>query len=466
MEKRKLSALLIIALFCIAITDCSDMLNQLINRNSPCRLHACFAALYGTDLPPTDTGEPSISAADDCGFVFTCYNRSAGAGGMDYWVVKLDYEGQIEWQRVFGGISNEWPSSVHTTDDGGFIVCGKTRSLGSVGGGEEDFWLVKLNRQGTIEWEKVYEGTGNECPFSCSQTADGGYIIAGRTNSFGVASNEIWVVKLNSSGNISWEKIYGGNGADQASSICQAADGGYILCAKTDSFGAGSNDILVIKLNPDGSLSWCKTYGGMNDDIPHTIINAADNGYMLSATTLSFGEGGEDIWLLKLDQSGEVVWQKTYGGLNSDRFISACVDQSIRQTEDGGYIVAGVTESFGSNTDYWLLKLDSAGIVQWQKAYDKSATYDAATSVSAAYGGYVVIGSSGVSDSAGRIMILNVDLNGDIPSSAVNIIDTSAAISDTAINAQNAAVNVSDSFAACTDSHCNTAATSSTMEFF
>ncbi|MBN1799815.1 MAG: hypothetical protein JW822_14655 [Spirochaetales bacterium] len=467
MKKRNsLAIIIIIVIFHIITTNCSDMLNQLIDRNSPCRLHDSFAAIYGTETPPTDTGEPSISATDDCGFVFTCYNRSYGAGGMDYWVVKLDYTGNIQWQKVFGGVGNEWPSSIHNTNDGGFIVCGKTRSLGGVGGMEEDFWLVKLNFQGNIQWQKVYEGDGNECLFSCSQTSDRGYIVAGRTNSFGVASTEIWVLKLSSSGNISWEKTYGGNGMDQANSIRQTADGGYIFCATTDSFGAGNDDILVIKLNPDGSVSWCKTYGGANDDIPYTIVHTSDQGYILSATTNSFGAGDQDIWLIKLDQSGEIVWQKTYGGINSDHFISACVDQSIQQTADGGYIVAGVATSFGLNADYWLLKVDSTGSIQWQKAYDKSATHDAATSVSATYGGYAVIGSSGVSDSAGRIMILNVDLNGNIPGSVINIVNTNATVSNTAVNAQNTAVNVSDTSATSSDSNCDIFTTNSSMDFF
>ncbi|MEJ2664351.1 MAG: hypothetical protein P8107_09980, partial [Spirochaetia bacterium] len=187
------------------------MLNQLLKKVSPCRSHAAFAAVYGSELALTVTGEPSITAADDCGFVFTSYNRLTDTGRMEYWVVKLDYEGNIEWQKAFGGVDNEWPSSVYSTDDGGYIVSGKSRSLGSVGGSEEDFWLLKLSSEGEVEWEKVYEGLGNECPFSCVQTADGGYIVAGRTSSFGAGSDDIWVLKLDASGDISWEKMYGGN---------------------------------------------------------------------------------------------------------------------------------------------------------------------------------------------------------------------------------------------------------------
>jgi hypothetical protein len=207
-------------------------------------------------------------------------------------------------------------------------------------------------------WAKTYGGGDFDGADSIQQTTDGGYIVAGKTGSFGAGDGDIWVLKLNASGDVVWQKTYGGGGWDEAFSIQQTTDGGYIVAGTTGSFGAGGDDGWVLKLNASGDVVWQKTYGGKEWDEASSIQQTTDGGYIVAGTTGSFGAGGYDFWVLKLNASGDVVWQKTYGGGDHDEATS------IQQTSDGGYIVAGWTKSFGAGgSDFWVLKLDASGDV-------------------------------------------------------------------------------------------------------
>jgi len=225
-------------------------------------------------------------------------------------------------------------------------------------------------------WAKAYGGSDNDMAYSVWQTTDGGYIIAGYTYSYGAGSYDVWVLKLNSSGNITWQKTYGGSDDDRAYSIQQTADGGYIVAGNTQSFGAESNDFWVLRLGTNGSVLWQETFGTSGSDIPRAIKQTDDNddgmkddGYIVSGEC-SCGLGGADIWIVKLDSVGQIAWQKAYGGSNYDG------DAFIQQTTDGGYIILAETTSFGiSVADLWVLKLDGNGNVgrgypgTWRKTY-------------------------------------------------------------------------------------------------
>ena len=223
--------------------------------------------------------------------------------------------------------------------------------------------MLKLDSNGTVQWEKTYGGTDSDSARSIQQTSDGGYIVAGRTLSYGAGGWDFWIIKLNSSGTVQWEKTYGGSFTDIARSIQQTSDGVYIVAGQTNSFGAGSADFLIIKLNSSGVVQWEKTYGGSGGDATYSIQQTSDGGYVVTGTA-----GNSDAWVLKLDSSGAVQWEKTYYDSIDSR---SNIPHSIQQTSDGGYIVAGYTSSvFGymdSRINYWVLKLDSSGAVQWEK---------------------------------------------------------------------------------------------------
>jgi uncharacterized delta-60 repeat protein len=322
------------------------------------------------------------------------------------------------WARTYGGGDEDFAYSIRQTSDGGYIVAGKT---GSFGAGHGDIWVLKLNASGDVVWQKTYGGRDYEEAYSIQQTTDGGYIVSGRTGSFGAGHADIWVLKLNASGDVVWQKTYGGRDYEEAFSIQQTTDGGYIVAGVTGSFGAGEDDIWVLKLNARGDVVWQKTYGGRYGDWAFCTQQTSDGGYIVAGVTESFGAGGRDFWVLKLDASGQVLWQKTYGGIYDDEAFS------IQQTTDGGYIAAGETYSSGAGyTDVWVLKLDAGGNVQWQKTYGWGG-YDSATSIQqTSDGGYIVAGWTESFGAGGRdFWVLKLDRNGDVanctPASLVRV---------------------------------------------
>ncbi|MHA2615669.1 MAG: InlB B-repeat-containing protein [bacterium JZ-2024 1] len=299
-----------------------------------------------------DTAE-FIQQTSDGGYIVAGDTNTFSAGDDEIWVLKLDANGNILWQKTYGTARLDEVESIQQTSDGGYIVAGRTFSFAA---GLDDIWVLKLDANGNVLWQKTYGGTDSDGASSIQQTSDGGYIVAGVTKSFGGGSWNIWVLKLDANGNVLWQKTYGGPYNDWAYSLQQTSDGGYIVAGSTYSFGAGSDDIWVLKLDADGNVLWQKTYGGADGDGAYSIQQPSDGGYIVAGSTYSFGAGSDDIWVLKQDADGNVLWQKTYGGTGSDRA------SSIQQTSDGGYIVAGSTYSFGAGFgDIWVLKLDANG---------------------------------------------------------------------------------------------------------
>ncbi len=246
-------------------------------------------------------------------------------------------------------------SSIQQTSDGGYVMAGDTLSFDA-----DDYyapWVLKLDGSGNVQWQKMYGGTSGDHVSSIQQTSDGGYVMAGATHSF---EGDVWVLKLNPDGTVAWQRTYGGSDTDWASSIQQTSDGGYIVAGYTDSFGAGDSAAWVLKLDGSGNVQWQKTYGGTSGEGVDSIQQTQDGGYVMAGDTYSFGAGGSEAWVLKLDGSGNVQWQKTYGSTDYD------VAHSIQQTQDGGYVMAGDTYSFGTGgSEAWVLKLDTNGEIPY-----------------------------------------------------------------------------------------------------
>src|SRR3989338_7756455 len=317
----------------------------------------------------------SIQQTRDGGYIVAGEKRFFGAGEPDawvlkppnVWVLKLNPDGTVDWQKVYGGANWDRAYSIQQTSDGGYVVAGETSSFGA---GRPDFWVLKLRHYGTVEWQKTYGGTDQDEAHSIQQTSDGGYIVAGSTWSFGAGGEDIWVLKLKADGTVEWQKTYGGGNWDGAYSVHETSDGGYIVAGRrTMSLGAGGEkipDIWVLKLRPNGTVDWQKTYGKEGGwEVAGSIHETRDGGYIMAGETGNAHTGtgtlsisGIKVWVLKLSPDGTVDWQKTYGGGNLDRA------DSIRETSDGGYIVAGNTSSFGDRYgDFWVLKLSPDGSI-------------------------------------------------------------------------------------------------------
>ena len=264
--------------------------------------------------------------------------------GQDSTIVKLDSSGNIIWQKSYG---SSMPRAIQQTKDGGFIVtCNST----GFGPGGSDIGVFNIDSNGNLLWQKAYGETNADVPSSIQQTSDGGYIVAGETNSFGTGNpTDMWILKLDSSGTILWQKTYGGTSSDKAYAIQQTEDGGYIVLAGSGSFGS----VWILKLNSNGGIIWQKSFEKNTNSSPLFFKQTSDGGYIVGGYRFVSSTVG---WLLKLDKSGHIAWQKTYGGTAID------VANSIQQTSDGGYVVAGYTYSFGAaDSDFWILKIDSNG---------------------------------------------------------------------------------------------------------
>jgi len=217
------------------------------------------------------------------------------------------------------------------------------------------FNVVSAEPDGTpvTEWDKTYGGTGDDVPIWMICTDDGGYAIVGYTDSFGAGRYDFWLVKTDSAGNMQWNKTYGGTNEDMGCSLVQTDDGGYAIVGETRSFGAGGYDFWLVKTDSAGNMQWNKTYGGAGyDGDPWSLVQTDDGGFAMSGWTNSFGAGGYDAWLVKTDSSGTMQWNRTYGGTNED------MGWFLAQTVDGGYAIVGYTDSFGAGGyDFWLIKL-------------------------------------------------------------------------------------------------------------
>jgi hypothetical protein len=305
----------------------------------------------------------SLVQTSDGGYALAGQTKSFGAGNFDFWLIKTDAYGNMEWNQTYGGEHSDLAYSLVETSDGGYALAG---GISASSGEGSDFWLVKTDAEGTMQWNQTYGGEKNEGAYSLIETFDGGYALCGYTTSFGGDDADFWLVKTDASGNMEWNQIFGGEKTDMSESVVQTSDGGYALVGTTESFASGWKECWLIKTDILGSIEWDRTYGGENADWGHSLIITSDGGFAIAGESDSFGAGGYDFWLVKTDELGFIEWSRTYGGPERD---SA---ESLVQTSDGGYVLAGFTLSFGYvgsdiylESDIWLVKTDEQGIPEF-----------------------------------------------------------------------------------------------------
>ena len=302
-----------------------------------------------------DDWADSVQQTIDGGYIIAGLTKSFGAGDSDAYLIKTDSDGNLSWQKTFGGTDDDYANSVQQTADHGYIIAGDTKSFGA---GKSDAYLAKIDANGNLQWQKTFGGTGDDWATCVQQTPDGGYIIAGLTESFSTrkfgyaGSLDAYLIKTDSEGNLQWQKTFGGTGDDCATFVQQTSDAGYIIAGWTKSFGAGKSDAYLAKTDCDGNRLWQKTFGGTDDDWATSVQQTPDAGYVIAGRTESFGAGKSDAYLAKTDCDGNRLWQKTLGGTGDDWATS------VQQTTDSGYIVAGLTKSFGAGGfDAYLVKI-------------------------------------------------------------------------------------------------------------
>ncbi|MBL0095584.1 MAG: T9SS C-terminal target domain-containing protein [Bacteroidetes bacterium] len=347
----------------------------------------------------------SIQQTSDGGYILGGYSNSSisgdktenSIGGYDCWIIKLMPQGSIQWQNTIGGSSEEGLSSVHPTSDGGYIVCGTSdsnisgdKTENSLGG--QDYWIVKMDSAGSIQWQNTIGGDDTDVLRAIQQTSDGGFILGGYSkssnsgdkteNCWGVT--DYWIVKTDSLGSIQWQNTIGGSLTDVLQSIIQTSDGGYILGGYSESNisgnktenSLGSGDCWIVKTDSLGNIQWQNTIGGNGIDEVASICQTTDGGYILGCVSESNISGDKtenslgsfDFWIVKTDVAGNIQWQNTIGSSVSDQF------SVVQQTPDDGYILGGSSSSkiSGDKTesslfvDYWIIKTDPMGNILWQ----------------------------------------------------------------------------------------------------
>ncbi len=327
-----------------------------------------------------------VQQTNDGGFIIAGYTRSFGTmSGRNVWLIKTDMFGNMLWNKTFGGNNDEEAYSVRQTIDGGFILAGYTKSFGF---GSNDFYIIKTDSNGNEQWVKFFGGAQDEEAYDIIQTSDGNYVAAGATSSFGAGGRDVWLIKINTSGNEIWRRTLGGLSSDGARSIQQSTDGGFIITGWTFSQGPGFvGNALLLKTDSLGNQLWSKAFGGSDVDRGLSVQQTSDGGYIFTGYTASSGAGLDDLYLVKTDVAGNEVWSKTFGGSGRD------YGNSVQQTLDGGYIIAGYTLSFGAGSeDVWLVKTDSNGNQEWSKTYGGSVSDVGYCVRETSDGGFIITG--------------------------------------------------------------------------
>lgn len=344
---------------------------------------------------------PVIPAGPDSGYIdnYTFVTFSDDPDG-DSIAIKFDWGDGDEsaWSNFVE--SGDTVSIVHFYGEiGNYAIKAKAKDIHD----KESEWsgvhILKIGSD--LLWTKDIGGPGDDYGYSIQPTPDNHYIIAGATNSYGAGGFDIYLIKIDSMGNVIWEKTFGGSGDDYGYAVKNTGDGGYIIVGKSISFGAVNNDVYLVKTDALGNMVWQKTYGGINTDYGYDV-DVTTNGYIITGMTSSSGAGSGDVWLIRTDLNGDTIWTKTFGGAELD------CGNSIKVTDDNGYIIAGYTYSFGRGSDVYLVKTDSNGDTLWTKTYGTGA-YDIGNMVrQTTDNGYIVVGGNG------NVYIIKIDNLGNL----------------------------------------------------
>lgn len=332
----------------------------------------------------------AVAKTTDGGYIVGAETKSFGAGGWDIMLFKLDANGNQQWNKTYGGLGTDYVNYVIQTIDGGYLTCGPTNSYGN---GGYDIMLLKTDVLGNAQWNKTFGTMQDEYSYGVTQTTDGGYIAVGTNSSTffvnGTGAVDVFLVKTDALGNLQWNKPYVTTaGYGMGFNVLQTSDG-YVF-SSAGFYGSGDHDFGITKVDSQGNVVWFKNFGGNLTDICRSLVATSDGGYALAGLTNSFGNGQHDVWLVKLNGTGTMVWNKTYGGIGDDNLFAY---SGLIQTSDGGFAMSAATTSYGAGArDFWLIKTDSYGNVQYDKTYGAMGAETPYSITQAADGSLVIAG--------------------------------------------------------------------------
>tara|TARA_B100001250_G_C19813066_1_gene796756 strand:- start:2413 stop:3885 length:1473 start_codon:yes stop_codon:yes gene_type:complete len=339
-----------------------------------------FNATYGFNYID-DAGYSILQIADSSYIIL-------GVTGNNVSLTKIDYKGIEQWNRIYGGSEIDYAHHILQTSDGGYIISGTTESYGH---GGSDIWLIKTDPTGFMEWDAYFGGSNTDQGGAIQQMTDGGYIIIGNTEFSGDGNHDIYLIRTNSHGDSLWTKSFGGAGLELGADVQILEDDGFILLGSTESFGNGGSDIWLIKTDSEGETTWTKTFGDNSSDYGKSILKTPDDGYIIRGITESFGYGNTALVLIKIDSTGNKIWDNAFGGNNGEN------GNALRETNDGGHIL--VCHSYvhqNSTYDVRLIKINGNGSINWNKTFG-GITHNYGFSVlQTVDGGYALTGSIGI----------------------------------------------------------------------
>ncbi len=346
----------------------------------------------------------SVTATTDGGYIVTGYTQSIDGDitdktveEFDYWVVKYASDDTLQWSKTFGGSQDDRANQIIQTNDGGYALIGysKSNDLDVIGNqGLKDFWVLKLDASGSISWQKDFGFSGNDKGITLIQTTDGGYLLGGiidvtasgglgtdKSMQINHAGGDYWVIKLDASGTKQWRKFYGGGQTDTLNDVIQTTDGGFLLVGDSDSNDVdinnnkGSYDFWIVKINNSGVLQWENSYGGTEIEKGYSITKTTDGNYVIVGDArstdgdLTNSKGNADVWVVKINDNGSIIWQKNYGGSSFDNA------RSVVTATNGGFFITGSSRSLNidastnnGQNDVWILKISENGNLDWQKS--------------------------------------------------------------------------------------------------
>ncbi len=388
------------------------------------------------------TGEDTAQAVmqtSDGGFAVLGYSSSTDGDIVgkttevnDYWLLKLDAEGNLLWNKTYGGTKDDRGQSVVQTSEGGYAIVGYAMSDDGDGSNNEGFhdnWILRLDANGNILWEKSFGFSGHDHSYDVTQTSDGGLFFAGFldvTSSGGEGNTgkgsyltrhgvgEFWGTKLDIDGNLVWRRYFGGTNNDRSFGVLEANDGGLLMAGASESNdfdvsnSKGSYDFWVVKVSSTGTLLWESSFGGTGIDKSYDIVKTNDNAYVIIGNTfstdtdISRNNGESDVWLIKIDDNGNLVWEKTFGGTAFD------AARGLSTTADGGFVIAGnsksvdgdLQENKGEN-DLWIIKTDSAGNLTYQSTFGGSGLDYGFDALETEDGSLIIVGETASEDFPG-----------------------------------------------------------------
>lgn len=416
-----------ISIFLFLFVACSQDDSKEIPENKPV-INASVKTFGGAQ---NDSGKDIIATADG-GFAILGHTQSQEGdvtdkqnASYDYWLLKFNSVHTLEWSKSYGGSGNDRGNHLLQIDDGGFVILGFSESADGKmtdNAGAQDFWVAKTDAIGTLIWQKSFGFSGKDEGISIIQTNDSGFLLLGIldvTASQGQgnfsakshAGGDYWAIKLSSEGNLEWSRYFGGTFTDTPFDVIETQEGNFIIAGSSDSNDVdisgnkGTYDFWVVQISDVGDLIWEKSFGGSEIDEAHGIVSAADGNYILVGVTrssdgdVSFNHGAADLWAIKIDGEGTLIWEKTYGGSSFD------AGNAITRSSNGGYLIAGNSRSADGDVslnqaqnDAWILKIADDGQLQWEKTIGGSQIDLAHSLTALADGTIIAVGESASGD--------------------------------------------------------------------